>query len=112
MSHNKLSGLCHIRKMMNQRKQTLYPILLVCALKFILAERGNNELCGGDKTPHMMAGYATQALCDKKHVIASIKSEAPCKPREKVIRVPLPNNTVADHVTPSHITVLRCSGRC
>ena len=37
---------------------------------------------------------------------------SPCEPREKVIAVAWPNFTSVDHVSPSHVTVLRCSGGC
>lgn len=50
--------------------------------------------------------------CNKVHISSSLRQLSPCEPREKVIAVSWPNFTSVDHVSPSHVTVLRCSGGC
>ena len=50
--------------------------------------------------------------CSQSHISSSLRGEAPCQPRDKVIKVPWPNNTDVHRVTPTHVTVRRCSGGC
>ena len=50
--------------------------------------------------------------CSKNHISSSLSELSPCEPREKVISVAWPNFTSVDQVSPSHVTVLRCSGGC
>merc|ERR1719493_420656 len=56
--------------------------------------------------------YLGEVTCNRAHISSSLRELSPCKPRDKVIALEWPNNTSADHLTPSHVTVLRCSGGC
>ena len=56
--------------------------------------------------------YLGKVTCNRAHISSSLRELSPCKPREKVIALEWPNNTSADRLTPSHVTVLRCSGGC
>lgn len=56
--------------------------------------------------------YNDAVTCSSEHIIFSLRGSAPCQPRDKVIKIPLPNNTLVDQLTPTHVTVLRCSGGC
>merc|ERR1719285_1447347 len=56
--------------------------------------------------------YLASISCTKEHISVSLRCTAPCQPRNKVIMVPWPNNTSVDQLTPSHVTVRRCSGGC
>ena len=65
-----------------------------------------------DDSSSFTTHYQYQAECRTNHIAKSLESGAPCQPRDKVIRVPLPNNTVVDQLTPTHVSVRRCSGLC
>ena len=56
--------------------------------------------------------YLPPTRCSQSHISNSLRGEAPCQPRDKVIKVPWPNNTDVHRVTPTHVTVRRCSGGC
>jgi len=56
--------------------------------------------------------YLPPTTCSQAHISNSLRGEAPCHPRDKVIKVPWPNNTDVHRVTPTHVTVRRCSGGC
>merc|ERR1711915_982257 len=56
--------------------------------------------------------YLGVVTCNKDHISSSLRELSPCEPREKVIAVSWPNYTTVDHVSPSHVPVLRCSGGC
>lgn len=56
--------------------------------------------------------YLPPTTCSKPHISSSLRGSAPCQPRDKVIVVPWPNNTDVHRVTPTHVTVRRCSGGC
>merc|ERR1719244_2250434 len=56
--------------------------------------------------------YLGVVTCNKDHISSSLRELSQCEPREKVIAVSWPNHTTVDHVSPSHVTVLRCSGGC
>merc|ERR1711915_87070 len=56
--------------------------------------------------------YLGAVTCNQFHISSSLRQLSPCEPREKVIAVSWPNFTSIDHVSPSHVTVLRCSGGC
>jgi len=58
------------------------------------------------------ASYLPSVTCSRDHVSQSLSSLAPCTPRDKVVKVPWPSNSSYDQLTPSHVTVRRCSGGC
>jgi len=66
---------------------------------------------GSDLTgsPRYLAGGAA---CSRDHITDSLRGLAPCRPRDKVIPVPWPNNTDIHQLSPSHVVVRRCSGGC
>merc|ERR1719300_307145 len=85
-----------------------YPIVLM-----ILSLR--TVQCSGPDFERREAAkqiYLGSVTCTKEHISSSLRELSPCKPRDKVIAVSWPNHTSVDQVSPSHVTVLRCSGGC
>merc|ERR1719365_80812 len=50
--------------------------------------------------------------CAPPHISQALRAAAPCQPRDKVVKIPWPSNSSYDQLTPSHVTVRRCSGGC
>jgi len=50
--------------------------------------------------------------CSREHISSSLRASSPCIIRDKVVEIPRPSNTSVDQLTPSHVTVKRCSGGC
>jgi len=64
------------------------------------------------RTLEKRSSYLPSIPCSRDHISSSLRGEAPCQPRDKVIVVPWPNNTDVHQITPTHVTVKRCSGGC
>merc|ERR1712106_249346 len=58
------------------------------------------------------SAYISSISCNRAHISSSLRGQAPCQPRDKVIAIHWPNNTDVHQLTPTHVTVRRCSGGC
>jgi len=58
------------------------------------------------------SSFLPSVTCSREHVSQSLSALAPCKPRDKVLKVPWPSNSSYSQLTPSHVVVRRCSGGC
>jgi len=88
--------------------------MLAGALLFLLFQActlaaNSDATCDSSMTD---ASYLPSVTCSRDHVSQSLSSLAPCQPRDKVVKIPWPSNSSYDQLTPSHVTVKRCSGGC
>jgi len=81
-------------------------LLIVAALSLVGAQPGS---CSSSVLP---ASPLSPTTCSSTHISSSLRATAACKPRDKVVKVPWPTNSSYDQLTPSHVTVKRCSGGC
>ena len=50
--------------------------------------------------------------CDGGHVSKSLRQNTECRPRPVIMRLPWPNNTDVQQMTPSYVQVNLCDGAC
>lgn len=59
-----------------------------------------------------LAIFSQVQACDGGHVRQSLRQSTECKPRPVILRLPWPNNTDVQQMSPSYIEVFRCDGAC
>merc|ERR1719239_958663 len=84
----------------------LLHLLMMAAACLVGAQSGS---CPSSVLPTSPLSPTT---CSSTHISSSLRATAACKPRDKVVKVPWPTNSSYDQLTPSHVTVKRCSGGC
>lgn len=85
--------------------------LLCVIILFVASGDGNQGSPQCSPGPSSLK-YLSSVTCARDHVTKSLRGQAACTPRDKVVPVPWPRHIQADQVTPSHVTVKRCSGGC
>eukprot|EP00092_Neocalanus_flemingeri_P008841 GFUD01009515.1.p1 GENE.GFUD01009515.1~~GFUD01009515.1.p1 ORF type:complete len:364 (+),score=64.00 GFUD01009515.1:123-1214(+) len=56
--------------------------------------------------------FSPMQSCDDRHIRKSLKQNMECKPRPVIMRLPWPNNTDVQQMSPSYIEVYLCDGAC
>jgi len=87
-------------------------LIIVCSVVIIRTYGDDISESSEPRAPVKRSSYLPATLCSRDHISSSLRGEAPCQPRDKVIVVPWPNNTDVHQLTPTHVTVKRCSGGC
>ena len=60
----------------------------------------------------LATGLILSEDCSKEHIAASLENRQECKPRPVVVKLPFPNNTDVQQMTPNHVSILKCGGGC
>ena len=50
--------------------------------------------------------------CSSDHIRLAVEGMQPCRPRPATLPLPWPNHTNIHQMTPTHVSVMRCSGSC
>ena len=58
------------------------------------------------------AGNSFPTACTAAHVKGALTSDKMCSPRPVIVKLPWPNNTHVQQMTPSHVELLQCDGGC
>jgi len=80
-----------------------------------LASDHEGEFCT-ESNPYLhrveKRSYLPPVQCKPEHISQAIQAKVHCTPRDRVVRLPFPNDTSINQMTPSHIEVRRCDGSC
>ena len=83
------------------------PVLLVLGMLLVVTECSHYQYC-----EEVTTTFSQLQACDGQHVRKSLKQNTECKPRPMIVRLPWPNNTDVQQMTPSYVEVNLCDGAC
>lgn len=56
--------------------------------------------------------YGYFQSCRSKHIKQALQENVLCRPSPVIVKLPLPNNTDIQQMTPTHVEVAQCGGAC
>ena len=82
-------------------------ILLLLLLGILLEVSKCSHYCDDVST-----SFSDSQTCDEGHVRDSLRQNTECRPRPIIMRLPWPNNTNIQQMTPSYVEINQCDGAC
>jgi len=93
---------------MNTDKNLRYSLCLI--LIFVICQLVNADCT--DEEYIEWSSYGHFQTCRSQHIKQALQENVGCKPTPTVVKLPLPNNTDIQQMTPTFVEVLQCSGSC
>ena len=84
----------------------IMTIILLLVISY-LTQTQSSQYC-----EEVIAEFSELRACDGGHVRESLRQNTECRPRPSIMRLPWPNNTDVQQMTPSYVEVNLCDGAC
>jgi len=81
--------------------------VLLLLLTFSSSSLGD---CPEDQLDWSSYGYFQ--TCRSHHIKQALQENVLCRPSPVIVKLPLPNNTDIQQMTPTHVEIMQCSGAC